>query len=913
MRNALWVLMVGLMLSLSPAAQAESRFWIAGDGLWSDPCNWTGVPQPDDWALITNDVASGSVIFDAAVDPMLERLDVDGPSAMRTLAIIDNLALSADYEDIGLLGQGRVQQHNGLHHVGTRMVLGGNGGMGTYNLIGGQLDVNTETIGAEGTGSFYQSGGQHHVSTLFMGSGSGSGSYQLDDGDLQVDNNEYVGLTGSGIVHQNVGDHTVGGNLIMAQNDTASANYNLYGGNLTVDGEWEIIGYSGTASFQQKASSFHEMTSPTGYFVLGLAPGSSGTYEMVDSCQMTVSGTEVIGDQGTGEFYQGPETTNSVGGNLIIGNQAGGVGKYYINGSPSTLDVAGDMIIGNDTGSSGLFSINGTYTTVTVHGHEYVGKAGNGTVDQYSGTHNIDNNLYVDSKPAAKGVYNLYDGTLFVGDDELIGNSAEAMGQVYQHGGTHYVTLNLRLGEVENSTGELYLSGGELTVGQTFDEIGAICVGNLGTGTVVQNCDDGYSKVHGGDSHTWLTLGAAPGSKGTYTLNDGLLDGTGNEVKIGDGGQGYFYQNGGVFDASVSAMYIGDDMTGYGYYGMTGGQLTAGALVLGEWGGTGTFVQDGGSVVVNDALILARQPQPILSRGTYTLNHGTLNVNSEIVGEQGIGIFNQTGGNHTVLGDLKVGNSNSETASGEFNLSGGELTAQNLHIGTNGRFNLSGGNLTIAHEVVNEGVFKTTGVMVTFTETFHNDGAYISDPSTQTFNNLEISQSGYLKGGDGDKFVIKGNMKNASLQNELWDTVNATLTFAADDAGGVEHLLTYSGNDFGADLIGYENNFAWGMVDITDNEISLQNGDDVWGGALYTKILRGVKFDLEDPSFVTNINVAETGMNLYYLANAPGNEYLGGLTYNLASNGHLIPIVPEPMTLVLLAVGSMALIRRRKA
>jgi len=67
---------------------------------------------------------------------------------------------------------------------------------------------------------------------------------------------------------------------------------------------------------------------------------------------------------------------------------------------------------------------------------------------------------------------------------------------------------------------------------------------------------------------------------------------------------------------------------------------------------------------------------------------------------------------------------------------------------------------------------------VSYKGIFDNHGAYISDPSSNNFNNLYIGANGYLSGGDSDLFSIAGDFLNYST-NSLWDTVGADLAFTS--------------------------------------------------------------------------------------------------------------------------------------
>jgi hypothetical protein len=182
--------------------------------------------------------------------------------------------------------------------------------------------------------------------------------------------------------------------------------------------------------------------------------------------------------------------------------------------------------------------------------------------------------------------------------------------------------------------------------------------------------------------------------------------------------------------------------------------------------------------------------------------------------------------------------------------------------------------------------------------------APISAIPPTNFIDLEVGEEGYLVGASQDLFIVANDFINQSTRNEDWDTDEAILRFAP---GAIIFTTFYLA---GADLAGYNNNFAWGTLDIAGQIVHLFDGNDTPGGAMYVGEILGL--DLGG-SIITNIY--GHGLNIYYDPTLPGNEYLGGLSYTFMDGGRLVA-TPLPASVLLLGSGLLGLgllgWRRRK-
>ena len=245
---------------------------------------------------------------------------------------------------------------------------------------------------------------------------------------------------------------------------------------------------------------------------------------------------------------------------------------------------------------------------------------------------------------------------------------------------------------------------------------------------------------------------------------------------------------------------------------MSSGSLDVGGNEYIGASGIGSFTQTSGSHTIGGQLAVGNQTGSI---GTYTLTSGSLSVGgAEIIGNNGLGSFTQTSGSNSAKTLTLAKNAGSLAA---YNLNGGGVSVSSsalnaIHIngstsspaaGT-GTFNVTG-TATVTGNVTNDGNVKTTGANVTWNGTFTNNNVYTSDPSTQTFTDLN-GKHHRLPGGrtppwrdichgnPQDLFIFKNNFQNQSTQNTSWNTVNAEMQFVTG-ASGTNHNLYIPGVD----------------------------------------------------------------------------------------------------------------------
>jgi hypothetical protein len=632
-------------------------------------------------------------------------------------------------ENVGILGAGSLFQNGGVHNVAGMLSVGfpqGNSA-GSLVLSGGSLSAGSVSISSHGAftltsgvltatslvnnGLYAQSGG---TATLGPTSGSAAlsaadGTFTLSAGSLSAST---VSITG-GNFHQSGGSFQFahiqqqGGSALFdgsANLIVDNADYTLTGGTLTV-ANMEIIGAQGTGSFQQSGASLHSLTSTTtnGLF-LGLGPAANGFYHL-DGGTLASGATVWVGYGGTGTLTQtGGSLTIGNGHSVVLGGLASGAGVYNQSGGTlsadnETIGYAGSGLFNHTggTNSTGNLFIGGSFSDPTSTGsyllsgsasliaaNEYIGAYGAGNFAQTGAANTLTGTLFVGGPRG--GAYSLAAGTLTLNTESASTVVAYSGTGVFQQtGGIHSInstgTNGLFLGYTSFGAGDYHLDGGTLASGAT------VWVGYGGTGTLTQTA--GLLSVSNGHA---LILGGLSGSTGSYNLQGGTLNPT-NEY-LGEDGNASFVHAGGSNFTGLLAVGLGTNGIGSGAYTLSGaGSLNASVAEFVGYITQGTFNQSGGA---NVTPVLALGVLAPTSSGAYNLSGGTLQTDSETIGNLGSGVFTQTGGSHTINGTSGFFLAGATGSTGNYTLTAGTLTVPNAstYVGyaANATFVQSGGS-----------------------------------------------------------------------------------------------------------------------------------------------------------------------------------------------------------------------------
>ena len=343
----------------------------------------------------------------------------------------------------------------------------------------------------------------------------------------------------------------------------------------------------------------------------------SATYTSTNT--ITVSGTSttpgLLTVTGSGSITNEPI--------IAVGNT--GLGVFNLSGG--TVALTAGMTLGQAAGSVGTFNLSGGVIT------------GNQLLVGYNSGTGVVNHTGGQAGFNALELGQLSDGTY-----NLSGANS------YLQAGNASASYNASIGTSEGVTGTLNVAGGE------FRTLSNLFVGLQGNGIVDQSAGRvivlGFAELANGYSST-----------GQYSLSGTSLMEAHSLLIANTGTAATFNQTGGALVVSNTFTY--DNATS------TGGN---GILYVGV-AGPATFSLAGGTVTA-DVLHVADNPEV---PDVFAQSGGTLTTTAEFIGVAGVGLFNQSGGTHTVNGTMTVGQYN--VATGTYNLTGGTLTAQAAAIG----------------------------------------------------------------------------------------------------------------------------------------------------------------------------------------------------------------------------------------
>jgi len=266
-------------------------------------------------------------------------------------------------------------------------------------------------------------------------------------------------------------------------------------------------------------------------------------------------------------------------------------------------------------------------------------------------------------------------------------------GYLYMTAGAHSATT-LVVGANAGSNGNIQVHGGSLSAG-------TLTVGASGYATMSQDQSNAPSSVSVTGS---LILGSGAGIFGNYYLSGGSLN-AGQEV-LAQSGNGYVFQSGGTH--TVGSLRLAQNAGSQGQFSFVGGTLTVNGDVAGG-AGTSLLEIDAAGASFNgniSGLTNLEVGSGVGSNGAFAMSGSqSAAAQVELVGNQGTGLWVQTGGTNSA-GTLALGENAGGT--GIYNLSGGMISADFLQVGVNGTGTLNqyAGSSVSANTELDLGLFS---------------------------------------------------------------------------------------------------------------------------------------------------------------------------------------------------------------
>ncbi|MEO6036753.1 MAG: PEP-CTERM sorting domain-containing protein [Verrucomicrobiota bacterium] len=410
----------------------------------------------------------------------------------------------------------------------------------------------------------------------------------------------------------------------------------------------------------------------------------------------------------------------------------------------------------------------------------------------------------------------------------------------------------------------------------------------------------------------WVNSGAGNwdvGANWNNTNTPGLIPTAADAAFINNGGTA-------LIDSSmtIAAQFVILAATNgnTGFLNMSGGSLTTSsdirignsiAITGGTSGGTGIINQSGGSVLLNGGNLNVGLGDSAI--GTYNLSAGSVSLATAsggiiAVGNRGSGTVNQTGGSiyaRNAAGNSQVnlgrngvvGASNPGKASGQYTLSGGDLTVVSLRYGNAvgaatgsvNTFNLQGtGSLTVS----NISIINTAAA-----NTFNFSGGTL----TATSSGMSLANNGGKLSPATLAFGGSGVAPNTAA--EVVTSPVGTMTFLSGSSysqgasGTLVIDLTPTGNDFVS--IGAANSaIIAGTI-----SLNLASNYDPAPGSTFDILTAGL---INNTATINGGTPSGYGFDSSIIAGGTGGQLLR------------LTVVPEPGTYALFGLSGLAFLSR---
>ena len=732
----------------------------------------------------------------------------------------------------------------------------------------GQLAIYADKVVNAGTNSISSGTLNYFTSSGGAGILENSGTILLMGGNLSVDT---VTNTATGTIKATTGNNTF---------NVANAG--------TIDLTTAVLsnGASGTVWTNQA----------TGRILLSDGTLSGGQIHNLGTVQ-TTAGLDTLRNAG------GTVITNDLGGTYIVGGAAlrfstaftaGGSSNTFYNGGTFTYN-SGTIAVGSFINTN-VFNVAHTFTG-TMDASAAAGRvfsnAVNGQVIVSSGTI-----VYASGGLDNLGVINAFGSGVF-------GNSGPDF-------------TNTATGMIINTNGAATL-GARASAGG-FVNLGNIVVSNGATINWLQTSGQGNTLTNSAGARLIIGNAVSDGVFNSGTLaNSGTVNGSGTiSLAIGSSGRPLVNLDSGTLKVLDNRVLTVTNVSGaaYGLVVIPNGQTNtyniynSGTMIVGSGASQLRYSSGTNSGGANFALSM-------LNVGTLQMNGGTLTFitpTESIVSNFGTGLIRGSG---TITNAALV---NSGTILAD---SSGALVLAGSSLNNSGVVTANLGRIAVSGVFTNSGTLTMIGSVGTFNGAVVNSGAWITDPSTNVFNNtFTVTPTGSIQAAAGDVYVFKKDFVNHSTQSNTWNTLNTApgstapgtkFVFVGDGSSTQQFFQTglrltggfvgTPGSATGIQFVtslsamaGFQTNFALGSLDITNTTLLLS---------------QAIPGAMTNALFVDNLDIfgaadliISNNMQLYFINS--NNWDMANVTLLGNAEIHQLEVasaVPEPSVLLLWASG----------
>ena len=934
--NVSCLALLGIASSLSSLATADTFTWNGGNGVFSDPSNWTNttgtdLPPPDAGDEIELNVAGTHVITLTGNEVADTLVGLNGTfGLLSNNSTVRTLKLASGAADANISGA-TVQV--GIRSAPVLLQL-------PNVTSGGELSISVLNIGSSADGTLIVDGENSRLEVL--GATAHSLGFSGNRGELLIDRGATarIGNPVIGGGSLNVGDSGVNG---------SSGDVRVRGGGTLDIDDFDIApqtsGAVGDVTVIGSGSSINQ-TVAGGTLRLGSNSGGAGLLQVVDSAIYN-SGTGTIDINSTGTLnitnsdqlennsFASGGTFNANGpmniadsGQVLIGRGTLNVAAGLDNSNGGTIDllsggllnVTGGVFDANDpnAGDAPEFSIGASPTfgvpevridgaTANVSTLLNVGSGGEGllTVTDGGVVENTKGGLAFSALTAIgdndAGTLRIETGsTVHSNDSAIVGRSSGGDGlvEIDGSGSSWNVSERLTVGDV--STGEVRIEdGGTLNTGVDAFSFARIAEGSGSNGTVTVEGDDSFwdhngnlivgesgsgflNVLDGGDVISAFTNIAM--QAGSSNVN---VDGTGStwndsiQIVVGKLGLGSLTVSRGAVVSSPSTI-VGDDNGGAGDVTVAGidAQWNTGGISIGSAGNASVRVSDGGIINAGFTTLASSSS----STSQVTVNEaGTLAVTGNLtVGNAGTALLEITD-NEGVLalglgtpGLVTVTGTVSVNSQSTIDMDGGRLEFGSMAVATLDRVTGSSGSLA-----------GDLQPLVGF-----NDAATL--PAILSGSSLDLSEVRLVNAGtlfgSGDFVVALRNSATGEVESGVGDRLHfrgigntnagefhnfgGQIRFDADFTNEATGFIAGRGQFIAGS---WTNNgvmaFSGGFADVLGDLSNSATGQIVVGGAGVTTFYDDVAMDAAN----LNIDVAAGSTAVFLGSYNGGNDGAGAI------------------------------------